>query len=30
MVGTHRRIAFVDLLEYKRSDDQDRRAVPMS
>jgi excisionase family DNA binding protein len=27
MVGTHRRIAFVDLLEYTRSDDQERRAV---
>jgi excisionase family DNA binding protein len=27
MVGTHRRIAFVDLLEYKLSDDQERRAA---
>jgi excisionase family DNA binding protein len=27
MVGTHRRIAFADLLEYKRKDDQQRRAV---
>jgi excisionase family DNA binding protein len=27
MVGTHRRIAFADLLEYKRKDDQQRRTV---
>jgi excisionase family DNA binding protein len=27
MVGTHRRIAFADLLEYKRKDDQRRRSV---
>jgi excisionase family DNA binding protein len=27
MVGTHRRIAFADLMEYKRKDDQRRRAV---
>ena len=27
MVGTHRRIAFADLMEYKRKDDQQRRAV---
>jgi excisionase family DNA binding protein len=27
MVGTHRRIAFKDLLDYKRKDDQHRRAV---
>jgi hypothetical protein len=27
MVGTHRRIAFADLLNYKRQDDQRRRGV---
>jgi excisionase family DNA binding protein len=27
MVGTHRRIAFRDMLEFKRKDDQRRRAV---
>jgi excisionase family DNA binding protein len=27
MVGTHRRIAFADLLEYKRNEDQHRRGV---
>jgi len=27
MVGTHRRIAFADLLEHKRQDDQRRRAA---
>lgn len=27
MVGTHRRIAFADLMEYKRKDDQLRRAT---
>jgi excisionase family DNA binding protein len=27
MVGTHRRIAFADLMEYKRKDDQRRRVA---